>query len=46
MNRTATKPAWTFRHDRLTPWIDKLAYAFARLSAIQYDAPCERIDRS
>ena len=39
--------AWADNHkllsDTITLWIDKMAYAFQRLQAIEYDAPWDRV---
>ena len=49
MNRDFDGAIWADSHhhlgDALGRMFDKLAYAFRRLQAIQYDAPWERVRR-
>ena len=46
MNRDFDDVAWADHHlqlsDAIASFFDKLAYAFERLQAIEYDAPWER----
>jgi hypothetical protein len=47
MNRDFESAAWAQSHhhlsDAVAALIDKAAYAFERLAAIEYDAPWERV---
>ncbi|MBX3564295.1 MAG: hypothetical protein KF730_06935 [Sphingomonas sp.] len=47
MNRDFESAAWAQSHHKLSDaisyMIDKVAFAFERLAAIEYDAPWERV---